>query len=167
MIKKKRHIAMITIIAMCIAMIYISPTVVAQTVSEQIINTEEAEILDFFTEDIGETEEEKEYIVYFNDSVVSLYADEGKDYALMNEEELNVSIDEGIVEFYEETTWVYLYEDDGFDPKQSLYKWDVKMIEADYAFEKGYSGNGIKVAVIDSGCKAECHVVVELGYESY
>ena len=113
---------------------------------------EDFEILDFFT---GETEaaEEKEYIVYFNDSVVSLYAEDGKDYALMNEEELSASIDEGIVEFYEENTWVYLYEEEVFDPKQATYKWDVNMLKADYAFDRGYSGSGVRVAVIDSGCK--------------
>ncbi len=101
---------------------------------------------------IGEAEdeaEEKEYIVCFNDSAVSLYAEDGKDYVLMNEEELNAAIEEGVVEHYEENAWVYLFGD--VDPMQTV-KWDVNMLNADYAFERGYTGSGVKVAVIDSGC---------------
>ncbi|MDO5478528.1 MAG: hypothetical protein Q4G23_05120, partial [Clostridia bacterium] len=86
----------------------------------------EAEDIEAFIGNYGEeTEEEKEYIVYFNDSVVSLYADEGKDYALMNEEELASCLESDIVEFYEENSYVYLYGDySAYDPMHEKYKWD-------------------------------------------
>lgn len=115
---------------------------------------DEFETIEFFSGEETENEE-KEYIVRFNDDVVTLYAEEGKDYALMGEDELNAAIEEGIVEFYEENSWVYLYEETeegGYDPMQASYKWDVKLIKGDYAFDKGYTGSGVKVAVIDSGC---------------
>ena len=112
----------------------------------------DAEEVPCFIGENEEAEEEKEYIVRFSDDVVTLYAEEGKDYALMNEEELEAAIDEGIVDFYEENTWVYLYEEDGYDPMQKTYKWDVNMLKANFAFDRGYTGSGVKVAVIDSGC---------------
>ena len=113
----------------------------------------EAENIEAFMGEIEEEAEEKEYIVYFNDSVVSLYADEGKDYALMNEEELASCLESDIVEFYEENAYVYLYGDySEYDPMHEKYKWDMKLINADYALDKGYTGDGVKVAVIDSGC---------------
>ena len=92
---------------------------------------DEFETIEFFSGEETENEE-KEYIVRFNDDVVTLYAEEGKDYALMGEDELNAAIEEGIVEFYEENSWVYLYEETeegGYDPMQASYKWDVKLIK--------------------------------------
>ena len=100
-----------------------------------------------------ETNEETEYIVYFDDSVASLYCEEGEEFVVMGEEALNECLEEGIVEFYEEDVPLYLYADESlYDPMQSSYKWDSRMIKSDYALDLGYDGEGVKVAVIDSGC---------------
>ncbi|MBQ2940674.1 MAG: S8 family serine peptidase [Clostridia bacterium] len=139
----KKIIALFTLLSVTLTMPYI--------VAEEY----ESEDIPMYIGDCEETDEEKEYIVYFNDSVVSLYADEGKDYALMNEDELASCLEEDIVEFYEENVYVYLYgEESPYDPLHATYKWDFRLINADYALDKGYTGDGVKVAVIDSGCNA-------------
>ena len=100
-----------------------------------------------------ETVEETEYIVYFNDSVASLYCEEGEEFAVMGEEALEECLEEGIVEFYEEDVPMYLYEEESlYDPMQASYKWDLSMVKSDYALDLGYDGEGVKIAVIDSGC---------------
>lgn len=107
-------------------------------------------------------EEEKEYIVYLNEEV-SLFSTEGKDYCLLSEEELSEALSMGVVDFYEENYIVELHEGDidlfseeieeeVLDPKQAQYKWDMDLINAYYPREKGYFGENVKIAVIDSGC---------------
>ncbi len=108
--------------------------------------------------------EEKEYIVYLSEEV-SLFSNDGKDYCILSEEELSEALSMGIVEFYEEDYVVELHEEEielweeaegeeVLDPSQDKYKWDMALINAYYPREKGYFGEGIKIAVIDSGCNS-------------
>ncbi len=136
---------------LCFILIFTSAAFATEEFETEIEELDAEEVEAFIGTEEDE-EEEKEYLVYFNDSVVTLYADEGKDYAVMNEEELAECLEEGVVDFYEENSYVYLYDESGFDPMQGASKWDIKFIKADYAFDLGYTGSGVKVAVIDSGC---------------
>ncbi len=107
--------------------------------------------------------EDKEYIVYLNRDV-SLFTAENKDYYILSEEELSEALALGIVEFYEEDYEVFLHDEEitlmeaeeapVLDPKQDQYKWDMALINAYYPREKGFFGEGITIAVIDSGCNS-------------
>ncbi len=108
--------------------------------------------------------EEKEYIVYLSEEV-SLFSTDGRDYALLSEEELSEALSLGVVDFYEENYIVELHDADIelletenseeiLDPKQDQYKWEMDLVNAYYPREKGYFGEGVTVAVIDSGCSS-------------
>jgi len=68
-----------------------------------------------------------------------------------NMESLQQLIDMGIVESYEEDSYLELF---GYDYSKNAYynqQWYLDYINADFAWDAGIYGNGVKVAVIDSG----------------
>lgn len=94
--------------------------------------------------------------------VVELLADELPDVSEINAEHmlvkaldeasLNELIDMGIVESYEQDIYLELFDYDvTANASYQSQKWYLDAINADYAWNSGIYGNGVKVAVVDSG----------------
>ncbi|MBE6966789.1 MAG: hypothetical protein E7441_12260 [Ruminococcaceae bacterium] len=112
--------------------------------------------------------EEKTYIVYPKEEIALFSADEdAPEYMVIGEEELNMLLEEApeMIDWYEENIKGELFDTDTV-PYDSIYmekttvdnvvyegyvKYELQVINAAKVWEKGYYGDGIKVAVIDSG----------------
>lgn len=87
--------------------------------------------------------EEKKYIVKLNNEISLYESSERKrdNICTVNEDELQYYIDQGIVEYYEPDYEVELFSSN----------WNIDAVKCSYSWGIGCYGNGIKVAVIDSG----------------
>lgn len=99
------------------------------------------------------SEEAKEYIVFpkitlFSNGVDSGVSDGG--FVVVGEAELSEMLDAGIVEWYEEN-----YEASFFEADTNEYEWQFDLTGAEAASEVGCFGQGVRVALIDSGIDAD------------
>lgn len=94
--------------------------------------------------------EKKQYIVYqSSDSVSLLGEDEFPVFSVVGESTLMKMLEANPDLRYEEDCDIFLIGEYS-DPFYSQ-KWDLNMIGAETAWKAGYTGEGIKIAVIDSG----------------
>ena len=95
--------------------------------------------------------EEKTYIVEFKNGI-SLFGLENHRLNVLTESQLKECIEEGIVDWYEEDYEVTLFDSSEIALMwDSGYKWDLDVINAEGSREIGGLGQGVRVAVIDSG----------------
>lgn len=92
--------------------------------------------------------DDREYIVKYKNSMPKLMSEnDGMPFDVISCSELQSLIRTDALDWYEEDGYAELYD--------SVYytedKWDLKMIGADGAYEKGLLGQGVRVGVIDSG----------------
>lgn len=102
--------------------------------------------------------EETEYIVKYNKYGLKHFAEDCTvPLGFANKSELDALINANAVEWYEKDTEVTLPDTDesaDFSLFSSYYTdtmWHLDMIDADAAYESGYMGQGVKIAVIDTG----------------
>ncbi|MBQ6937370.1 MAG: S8 family serine peptidase [Clostridia bacterium] len=101
--------------------------------------------------------QEDTYIVRFNDSVQLFSAkdNDGVDFAVATQEELQEYIEAGIVEHYEPNYEVVAIEPMTVETEQVstdiVDNWNYEMVNAKFADNLGVMGVDVKVAVIDSG----------------
>ena len=102
--------------------------------------------------------EETEYIVKYNEYGLKHFAEDCTvPLGFANKSELDALIKANAVEWYEKDTEVTLPDTDesaDFSLFSSYYTdtmWHLDMIDADAAYESGYMGQGVKIAVIDTG----------------
>lgn len=94
--------------------------------------------------------QDKEYIVYRSRDNVELLDEVGfVDFAVVGASELAALLvaDESLL--YEENREVRLLGD--YSDTYYALKWDLNLIGAEIAWDAGYMGNGVKIAVIDTG----------------
>ncbi len=101
----------------------------------------------------GPTERgEREYIVKYRESVAGL--SQAAPFDVVSEGELKSLLDADLLEWYEEDGEAVLLEvpsqKDGLDYDESL-QWNLSVIHAQGAFERGALGQGVRVGVLDSG----------------
>ncbi len=99
-----------------------------------------------------EVEDGKTYIVYPKETV-SLFSAEGETprYMVIGEEELNMLLEEApeMIDWYEENSGGWFVYDEIYTDQYK--KEDLDAIKARGAWDKGYKGGKVRVAVIDSG----------------
>ncbi len=105
--------------------------------------------------------QEDTYIVRFNDSMqfFGLRGDDGIDFTVATEQELEEYLEAGIVEHYEPNYEVFAIEPvtgetDGTVPDLAD-NWNFDMVKAQFAYKTGAQGNDVKVAIIDSGLNSD------------
>ncbi|MBE6679275.1 MAG: hypothetical protein E7598_01990 [Ruminococcaceae bacterium] len=93
-----------------------------------------------------------EYIVRLNDDFNLFQATDDKEIFVVNEETLDYLLNGGFVEWYEEDYEVFLMgTEEEYDDTLYSAKWDLEMINAQYAWDIACYGAGVKIGVIDSG----------------
>ena len=104
-----------------------------------------------------EVEEEKTYIVYPKEEIALFSADENApEYMVIGEEELNMLLEEApeMIDWYEENIKGELFwntYDEVYTDDYNLPKYELDVINVASVWEKGYYGDKIRVAVVDSG----------------
>ena len=104
---------------------------------------------------------EDTYIVRFNDSMqlFSSRENQGINYTVATQEELEEYIEAGIVEDYEPNYEVFAIETNAEEVEETLPEvkpnWNFDMVNAAFAYKIGAMGNDVKVAVIDSGLHSD------------
>lgn len=99
-------------------------------------------------------DEGSNYIVYFTNSAKLLYDEEQNDFGVVNKTELEYLLAEGVIEWYEEDYAVELMTDDfekNYNNALFQQKWDLSVINAEYAWALECFGEDIRIGVIDSG----------------
>ncbi len=106
--------------------------------------------------------QEDTYIVRFNDSMqlFSSRENQGINYTVATQEELEEYIEAGIVEDYEPNYDVVAIEPvtvetEGTVSDDIVDNWNFNKINAAFAYKTGAMGNEVKVAVIDSGLNSD------------
>ena len=101
------------------------------------------------------------YIVKLNESIIQmLEEDTCEHFAVLTQDELDECLSCGIVEWYEEDFEVELFDDTTeSETDYSSQKWDLEMINAFRAYDVGCRGQGVRVAVIDSGINSHVDLV--------
>lgn len=112
--------------------------------------------------------EDAEYMVWLkparSDTRIRLLSTERQPFVVVDEAELNRLLEEGAVARYEEDQIVELLDGEPEpepepepEAKTDPYyadQWNLDLLHADVPWAYGYTGSGVKVAVVDSGCYA-------------
>lgn len=103
--------------------------------------------------------DETEYIVKYREEAVTLMEESDVPFDVVNKRELDKLLRDNAVEWFEEDGVAVLMDDEPEEnpsDTDTVYynaeeQWNLALINADPAFQKGYLGQGVRVGVIDSG----------------
>ena len=94
-------------------------------------------------------EQSTEYIVRYRDPA-ALSAEDGAPFDVVSEAEMKRLRSMGALEWYEPDGEAILFD----DPYFSTAQWNLDMVGAEKAFQRGFLGAGVRVGVLDSGVNA-------------